>query len=59
MNNNNFNASELPQVYEAIFQMHNGFDALDRACHGSYSEHVEIADMVRSEDSFLADTCVI
>lgn len=55
MNNGNFNASELPFVYESLNRMRQGFDSLELAGCGA-SEEGQIANMVRSEDSYLADT---
>ena len=57
MNNGNFNASELPIVYDLLNQMRQGFDSLELAgCGGVVSDESKIANMVRSEDSYLADT---
>ena len=55
MNNNNFNASELPIVYDVLHHMRDGFDSLEFAGRGA-SDDGEIANMVKSEDSYLADT---
>jgi len=55
MNNNNFNANELNIVSVTLDKMEEAYGKLETASYGGGSSSDEVASIIKSEDSDLAD----